>query len=722
MIDMKKTISCLLLLVMLLSLFVSCGEKAEQILNFGEKESGGSSESETNNNASGNAGYEAVFCDFSLKENERAFDLLQTEEGVKLLTGVKAYLSTFLPLDEELKPRSGNEREKTPHERTVSVVTDGEDLYSLAFVTGSGKENGYVVYKNDQPIVFTGITIPEDVSLSAVSHNGIDFVMTHFPAWTNVYINGQAINTDTLGTGTTIRSFAGLAELGDKVYAVISEYRYSGNPATDMITDLLSSDGILVELTGNTKGISDEDLEKGIHLGRPVADCTVADGTLWFVSEGKLFRGADEKAEQLCDLMAYGMNPFEICRRLLSDGKDGMLYMTNDYVARIGPKEAGGKEKEIITIGALDGTEALINKALTGFNRQSTKYAFTVKSFESTGAMNLALVTKELGGIAACDWMALDNYASKGVLAKLDELVPSVFEDGKLLPSIRELVMKGGSCYYLPRYFTLVQTSIAENLTDGKTTFKDFAELEAFIEKKDKGTFHKQPKDVVLQHMLLLTIDEWIDREGRKAYFDAENFIELLHFCNCFAEDDDEKLTNQKTYGSWNVSILDANPSVIFVRDDTEIIGPYAAKRVLLSLPTAKGDCPAVATDFFIGITAEEKYREAGAELIRWLFEECDFEETFTNAVTGEKLSVIESECAASLEMDKSFEDKSYEEVRDWEWNEISRANRFMPVYRNEMMDVIYDEAFRYFAGEITAEKAAAYIQNRVQLYLDEQG
>ena len=32
------------------------------------------------------------------------------------------------------------------------------------------------------------------------------------------------------------------------------------------------------------------------------------------------------------------------------------------------------------------------------------------------------------------------------------------------------------------------------------------------------------------------------------------------------------------------------------------------------------------------------------------------------------------------------------------------------------------DEATRYLKGEITAEKAVEYIQNRVQIYLDEQG
>ena len=39
-----------------------------------------------------------------------------------------------------------------------------------------------------------------------------------------------------------------------------------------------------------------------------------------------------------------------------------------------------------------------------------------------------------------------------------------------------------------------------------------------------------------------------------------------------------------------------------------------------------------------------------------------------------------------------------------------------------DILFVVEDEAFRYFSGEITAEKAAEYIQNRVSIYLAEQG
>ena len=39
-----------------------------------------------------------------------------------------------------------------------------------------------------------------------------------------------------------------------------------------------------------------------------------------------------------------------------------------------------------------------------------------------------------------------------------------------------------------------------------------------------------------------------------------------------------------------------------------------------------------------------------------------------------------------------------------------------------EIAKVVKEEALRFFAGEITAEKAAEYIQNRVSIYLAEQG
>ncbi len=52
----------------------------------------------------------------------------------------------------------------------------------------------------------------------------------------------------------------------------------------------------------------------------------------------------------------------------------------------------------------------------------------------------------------------------------------------------------------------------------------------------------------------------------------------------------------------------------------------------------------------------------------------------------------------------------------------IQKADHYTYTLRNDFISAILEEGSRYFSGQITAEKAAAYIQNRVQLYLDEQG
>ena len=41
--------------------------------------------------------------------------------------------------------------------------------------------------------------------------------------------------------------------------------------------------------------------------------------------------------------------------------------------------------------------------------------------------------------------------------------------------------------------------------------------------------------------------------------------------------------------------------------------------------------------------------------------------------------------------------------------------------YDGTVMDILMEESLNYYNGQCTAEAAAQYIQNRVQLYLDEQ-
>ena len=61
------------------------------------------------------------------------------------------------------------------------------------------------------------------------------------------------------------------------------------------------------------------------------------------------------------------------------------------------------------------------------------------------------------------------------------------------------------------------------------------------------------------------------------------------------------------------------------------------------------------------------------------------------------------------------------EEQYEITWKYIESADH-LQYYENEIHKVIYEEAGRYFGGMITAKQAADYVQNRISLYLAEQG
>ena len=52
----------------------------------------------------------------------------------------------------------------------------------------------------------------------------------------------------------------------------------------------------------------------------------------------------------------------------------------------------------------------------------------------------------------------------------------------------------------------------------------------------------------------------------------------------------------------------------------------------------------------------------------------------------------------------------------------IDRIDHISYGTQNVIYEVMYEEAARYFAGDITAKQAAEYTQNRVSIYLAEQG
>ncbi|MBQ4623079.1 MAG: hypothetical protein IJB51_00890 [Clostridia bacterium] len=143
----------------------------------------------------------------------------------------------------------------------------------------------------------------------------------------------------------------------------------------------------------------------------------------------------------------------------------------------------------------------------------------------------------------------------------------------------------------------------------------------------------------------------------------------------------------------------------------------------------------------FFTVVNDEASQEAAGEFLKWHFLENVIEEFPSKDlnVSLYPLSVNRDETDRFLkrnidgeieitegleglrEMLEAFNRRCGQEQYDKTWEMICRGDHFQ-YFRNEVFDVMYEEAGRFFSGSSTAAQAAEYVQNRISLYLAEQG
>ena len=158
-------------------------------------------------------------------------------------------------------------------------------------------------------------------------------------------------------------------------------------------------------------------------------------------------------------------------------------------------------------------------------------------------------------------------------------------------------------------------------------------------------------------------------------------------------------------------------------------------------LPSSVYDGYAISGSPFYAVVNRDESREAAGDFLRWHF--MDDVDGFTDHVS---FSINREEVdryfrrnidgVEQLEIDPSLPvhvQNALEEMNETlnmkggvkqyvqTWELIQKADHFN-YFRNAVYDVMHEEANRYFRGEISLDQAADYIQNRVSIFLAEQG
>ncbi len=597
----------------------------------------------------------------------------------------------------------------TRSETSVTVIPDGEDVYT--FVDGS------VVTSADDDLCQVLLINGKKVKLP-----GLNFV----PGRPDIRVSG-------------------IMKLGGKVYAVLWEEQYS---FIGGVRTLSWQSGVLSELK---PGMTALEIDGTKFDGHPNGLCAGLGEKGYYLDGSELYVLENGKSTLLTDLCVLGIEGGLEVRRILPQEDGSVLFVIGGKLVECAMHPVDGTEKTVITLGAcLSSMDPDLLLTVRHYNKTDAPYAVTVKEYSDIVALNLALVSGDVALIASNDQLAMRNYARKNLLLPLEEGAPSLLEEGKLIQSIVDASETAGKHFYLPRYFTLLEYRLPRWVMGDRKDFSDLGEFLRFLEEKGATGSMLDATSMTTFRLFLENLDDWVDWKENKAHFTDGDFAEVMEFCRRYCS-----LKESDAAAFW-----EANQSVRQLRLGTEEITErvqleqrenYSEEEweelpVYFPLPAKSHQGTQIRTAWLMGIVADEKTREGAKDFMEFVFLE-DLPDHFEHDGTDWRIygktpvytngfPVNKAECEAYLQcyLDLMKELSEGEGGEEFQYRiplleeelaltreAIDKADHIY-YCRGEIFDVISEEAARCFAGEITAEKAAEYIENRIQIYLDEQG
>ncbi len=387
-------------------------------------------------------------------------------------------------------------------------------------------------------------------------------------------------------------------------------------------------------------------------------------------------------------------------------------------------------------------------------SRNSSSYHITVKKYDSMKSLYLALLTGETIDLIDLSNMRkgvnIDNLCRQGVLA---DLSPYLKQSGRLsedsfVDGILNAYTYDDKLIGIPDTFALRTLAGDSSMLKNKNglTLSEFYEISKNTgEKVLVDGYAGVSRDEMLRYLLLFNEELFIDWEKKECHFDTPEFGEILELTALFPEE-----AQSMTEDGVPKRLLIDEGGAVFAMADLSYLKAfqdyehaYGENAALVGFPTPDGvgGSLLLAGDAF-GVTANSKYPDKAWEFIedflcRQSLDGADPETVYQSyAVIGNsrypaRKDILEYMVDYRIEQDSlqpsgmSNWEPGYHALTKEEVNTMMELLPHAKPYRSadgdEMLQIISEEVGAYYSGQKTADAVAAIVQNRVQLYVNEQ-
>lgn len=422
------------------------------------------------------------------------------------------------------------------------------------------------------------------------------------------------------------------------------------------------------------------------------------------------------------------------------DNEDRAIVMLERMKADEAP------QREELVLVTVDGESDLAAMAVK-FNRGNSRYHITVKNFESLTDLYNAVLAGEPMDLVDLAGVNVQKLAAQGFFEDLASYVEqseafgrSDFVDGLLDVYTFDNILVG-----IPASFTL-QSVVGSREWQENRSGLTLEELLAASERYPKAhAFDGMTKDKMMQYLMMFNEDIFIDWNTGTCHFDSETFKAVLEYINQypnFVEENAEELSLPAKIR--NGEVLFAIAELNELRAFQEYEGMFGEDAACVGFPTPDGQGGHLLfTGDAYAITARSEHKEGAWKFIEGFLTQEKSEayyrgqNSFFSTSFPTLKSTLNEKVEEAIEADSRYENDKFPELiygdgsvfqyHALTWEEVNAilslvpdAKPYFDVESDEIIQIISEEASGYYSGQREVGDVAGNIQNRVQLYVNE--
>ncbi len=519
-----------------------------------------------------------------------------------------------------------------------------------------------------------------------------------------------------------------LRELNPDTGVLSGEYILPGNSGNYSFYPGAESDFLLIGNGGvYSYNLGDEEIKK-------IMDFIDSD-----MSTGYIYNICDVNEKEF-----YGMMNSELT------GRDVLMKFT-----KVDPKDVA--DKTVLTLACND-LDWQVRKHVVEFNKTDPEYRIQITDYSqytteedySAGItrLNTDIVSGKMPDILVLnDYLPLESYMAKGLF---EDLYPYIDKDGGLkredyFPNVLKAYENDGKLYRLVPKFT-IYTVAGKTADVGQRTGWTLEDLREVMASKPDGmeVFSEMTRESMLEYSIQMTGSQFIDWESGKCGFDSEEFISLLEFIKEFPETLPEDYYDSSLRGDWNSwfregkVLLERMSLYGFSSYNYTKKGTFGEEITLIGFPSGNGKGSSIDAELEFAMSSKSKNKDGVWKFLRYfLSDEFQGQTEYEWPVSMKQVDVL----AQKAKKRPSYEDENgnlveYDEVyylngeevpiSPMTQEEVDEVIAFVQSVdqlnstNQDLINIILEEAAPYFAGQKNAKEVADIIQNRVQIYVNE--